>query len=206
MAHASDDFNRANENPLAGNWETLYGANAQISSSAVIVAGGYGGIGAVGWKASTNDFGDDQYSQIKISTANAGDYNGVILRGVSTGGGQGYTVEVRSEVGDVRIRAISGGGPDTLSTISATFASGDILRAYAAANGANVDIAVFKNGVQVGSTYTDTFYKFTGGQPGFWYSFQNTNGTITDDWYGGDGTEPPAAVTPTGRGLLLGVG
>ena len=66
---ATDNFNRANQNPIAGNWSVVTGwANAQLLSNAVQNLGGAGA--AIYWNGDI--FDNNQYSQIKVT----GDFRG----------------------------------------------------------------------------------------------------------------------------------
>ncbi len=62
---ATDNFNRANENPLAGNWSTLTGmAGFKIVSN--VVGPINDGQSFTRWNA--NSFNNDQYSSFKLGT------------------------------------------------------------------------------------------------------------------------------------------
>ncbi len=179
MASASDDFNRSNENPLAGSWEVTLGSNLQISSN---VVKGTSGVCVVGWKASVNNFGDVQFSQVRILTPGSGDVAGPALQAAS---GQCYLVYYNE--GDSRIYLEKVGGPNEgpLTSSVETVVGGDIIKATLDAGG---NIAIYVNDVEV-NTFEDPT-PLTGGQPGMIYDLQNSNATSLDDWAGGDGTGP----------------
>lgn len=204
MATASDDFNRTDEEPIAGNWETLDGTGLRISTNQCDCGDFSGNPNASGWKASTNDFGDNQFSQATISGMVNFDNAGLIVRGVATGGGSYYGVFYRLNATQAAIFKVAAGVYSELTTIAGAIAAGSVLRIEAETSGANCLLRVYDDGVQIGSTYTDSSSPLTGGQPGMFYEAGNSGATKLDDWSGGDlgggGGSAPRNL------MLLGVG
>lgn len=64
---ATDNFNRTDENPLAGNWTTITG----LSDMAIVsnVAVGTAGAGSNGARWNADSFSNDQYAQIAGASA-----------------------------------------------------------------------------------------------------------------------------------------
>lgn len=180
-ALASDNFNRANENPLGnGVWSTASGQNPwQIVSNAAtptVVAGTddrsyYSGIA---WP-------NDQYSQAKLTVnlaTGAGSGNGLSVRqSSSVDSSYGLIVDHGATTNVAIIRRVAGVGAVILSvtqawTDGATWrfeVQGTALRGYL-------------NGALVIST-TDP--NITSGSPGLWLSTDVTS-ALADDWEGGD--------------------
>lgn len=201
MTTQSDSFTRANEDPLAGNWETLVNNGFYLSSNAV-----YGKDSSVwdvsGWKASVNDFNDDQFSQAAIVVPGGGDLAGVAVRFLSTAGGRGYFAYWDPGNGRVYLYKMVAGAATQLANTVTTWASADVLRLESIQNGGNVDLKYYKNGAQLGSTYTDSSSPLTGGQPGIVYYYQDIRSIAVDDWQGGDTAAVAALSAPTPSGTL----
>lgn len=187
MATATDDFNRANEATLTGNWETLGTAGLRLQTNQLDV--GTSSVNAFsGWKTSVNDFTDEQFSQVAIKSPANSDDGGVGVRFTNTGNGTGYLAVWWQSAGQVRLYKVTSGTFTEVATRTTTWTSGDILKISVETNGANADIKVYKNDVQLGATYSDTSSVLTGGQPSLYYRWDNTRATKLDDWAGGDGT------------------
>lgn len=183
MATATDNFNRSNENPLAGDWETITNALA-LTSNQVFAASAAQCVSA--WKASANDFGDDQYSQATLDDLRNNDNAGVAVRCDTAGSGQGYIAKWSNGDGRIYVQKFTGGGSwSNLTSSIETFTGGDVLKLEATTNGSDCDLEVFVNDVSV-ITITDTSTALTGGQPGLCYEYSAINQTSIDDWEGGD--------------------
>lgn len=184
MASASDDFNRANENPLAGNWETVI-AGLQLASNVGKAASA--AACAAAYKASVTAFSGDHYSEFVIGNATAFDYPGAGLRCNTTGGGNGYFAVVETDSNRIQWRKLVLGVFSNIgSTIAYTDANGDTIRASVTTNGVSADLRVYVNGVQQGATLNDAVGVLTGGQPGLYYEFGNSNGTTIDNFAAAD--------------------
>jgi hypothetical protein len=65
---ATDNFNRANESPIAGNWSTVTGEGSCALDTNQVHVSGVGTDGAIRWNADA--FGNDHYSQIVVTVLN----------------------------------------------------------------------------------------------------------------------------------------
>jgi hypothetical protein len=181
---ASDNFNRANQNPMAGNWSSLPGLSGLriVSSSSRAITtntdnGSY-------WNADT--FSDNQYSQITLSyTPTGSHWAGLLVRVVPEATRySGYSIQVDgSVVYFYRINS-TGGYSNLLTQWSDSFVSGDVLKMSIHNSGPSQVIRVWKNGVQIGSDLADSTYQ-SGGGPGIMV-WESSSGMIMDDWVGGN--------------------
>ena len=166
---ATDDFNRADANPIGGNWTQTYGlgGSLQIYSNKAIAVG-YGTAGAY-WNA--DSFSSDHYSQVKITTPADG---GPAIR-IQSGATTFYLVEAYPGVG-FRLGKYVAGSQTTLINWTGTPAANDVVKLSATGS----TIEMFQNGVSLGSV-VDT--AITGGAAGL---FVSGGGIYFDDWEGGD--------------------
>jgi hypothetical protein len=179
MAIYTDNFNRANESPIASPWTGT--DRPQLLTNQV-----------AGLTASTdqiayynNTFANNQYSQASMAVLgnNAlADGCGVAVR-VQSATKSAYTAELYTNGTVLSIfKYSSGTGVKQGADISVSFAAGDILK-LTATGGATTTLEVFKNGVSQG-TRTDSTSAFTSGFAGVYcYS---TGVARLDDWEGGD--------------------
>lgn len=195
---ASDNFNRADENPLGSPWvDPGFSGAPQLLSNAFNGTNSDGGVyydGGITWPA-------DHYSTLKLKTAHISesDSQGGPMCCVQAGAASGYIFGV-------------GGGAWTLKkftagSLGAAFASTVIAGAVPAgvtANGMMTigrqgnDIIGWLDGVEI-VRGTDT--TFAGGAPGL-YKWPNS-AVGYDDWEGGDfaaGDTTPPTITSTGTG------
>jgi hypothetical protein len=192
---ASDDFDRADNASLGGNWspnitgrQFLIVSNAaKPTATAQDVAESYTAV----------SFPNDQYSEVVLGAVEpAGGVDegcGVICRATSpstsftgyrlVGNGSGFGV----------LRFNSGVSTSLQTGSGTTFAAGDTLRLEVRTNGANCDWSAWKNGVQFTSG-TDTS-PLTSGRAGIAYSSSDTAATIAS-WAGGDFDTPAVSGQP----------
>jgi len=177
---ASDNFNRADANPIGGNWTTVTSEIAWkiLSNHAEPTAFNndasiyYAGT----WPA-------DQYSQAKItvngsagSTAGAG----VCIR-ASTSLRTYYRLTVdHAGSNNINLTRIVNGTSTSLWTRTVTFVDGDLIRLEAQGS----VLRAMVNGVAVGADFVDTS-PITSGNPGLTYSSIETSSSA-EDWEGGD--------------------
>lgn len=207
----TDNFNRANESPLGGNWATAEGGGLQLISNAVgrPVASVTNTVSIVTTTAAT--IPANQYAQATIlgTAGSTFDYPGIALRFSSTGGGTGYVVAYGNlSSGTQNIftvwKVVSGTYTQIGSDIAATYIAGGILYAEAVNSGTSVNINVYYNGTLIG-TRTDTSSIIASGQPGLFYYFGNTGAYTLDDFstgnvgynYVGSATTSPTTSTNT---------
>jgi len=178
----ADNFNRADETPLGGNWSTHAGVGNGCGLFSNQVIGNNAGLACSFWNATT--FPDNQYSQIVV---------------VGTGS-VGPAVRIRTSVqydayvvympvsGTVTIYRIQNGTLTSLSTPNFAFAAGDVIRLTVV----GTLLTVYKNGVSQGSV-TDTV--LATGSAGV---FGDSASVVADNWSGGSifFVQGGSAVTP----------
>lgn len=169
---ASDNFNRANANPLDGSWTNGPGAlvDMRIVSNAATAATASTDAAAFSTAAT---WPNDQYSEVTIGAAGTGD-GGPMVR--MDANGNGYMANANG--GTITLFSISGNGTNfgNLTGTSGSVTGGDVFRIEAE----GTTIRIKKNGATV-LTHTDATW--TAGAPGIF----NFDGSMTfDSWAGGD--------------------
>lgn len=199
---ASDDFNRANAGTLGANWTNLstssWGSGGfQIvgTSKATPLSGG----GAQGAFRSAETFSADQYSQAVC--ADDPYQTGVMVRAADGGTIQGYLLATGRNAANMVLVSITNAGP---STTIVTFGNvypvaGNTIRLEAQQSGLDVILRAFLDTgsglVQIGTDYTDSTHRFSGGKPGIYGEF--TNFDSFDSWNGGDLVTGSSSVSPS---------
>jgi hypothetical protein len=176
---ASDNFNRADANPIGGNWTTITSEGALAIGTNVVYAVNENLDGGAYYTGIT--WPNDQYSELEVTDSQA---NGL---------GTGIGVNVRCSTSArtyYRLVIDSGGSPNielkkavantftSLGTYTATFVNGQKLKL--AVQGTT--LTVFYNGVSLG-TVTDS--AIASGKGGISYSASSHNTTGGDNWAGG---------------------
>jgi concanavalin A-like lectin/glucanase superfamily protein/putative esterase len=183
---ARDDFNRP-DGDLGSNWtrDPFWGAGLSISGNHVGSPISQGG--AYYWNA--NIFGDDQFSQVKLTGA-VGDWTGVSVRG-GVLSAQGYWVAIKPD-GAYLYSFLN----DTFSQLAhdaTTWATGDVVRLEVRTVAANTArLTAYLNGRPL-FTYDDTAYFIGSGHPGI--GLYASAPMSLDDWQGGE-LNPGAPVSP----------
>lgn len=179
---ATDSFNRADANPIAGNWTTESGMSAwkiltnQAQSSANTVdCGAF--YNAVTWPAA-------QWSQGTIIASpnftGSGDGGGVSVR-IAAAAKTDYELVVGSGTAGCAINKRVAGVFSTIATSASTFAANDV--AYLEAQG--TALVAKKNGATFSLSVSDG--AITTGNAGLMFSSEGTAvGVTLDDWSGGD--------------------
>ena len=172
---ARDNFNRVNSE-LGPNWTTdpTWGGGLLISAKKVVatIAGGSY------WNA--NAFGDNQYSQIRL-TGTVGSWSGVIVRG-NLRPAPFYLVTVKPVGAD--LYSWTNGALTQLAHDDTVWATGDVLRlAVRTVAETTAHLTVYQNGVELLS-YDDADSFIASGQPGIALR-SGTGGMSLDDWEGG---------------------
>jgi hypothetical protein len=199
MTVLTDDFNRANESPLAGNWVNLRTNGPLYLQSNVVVPNNVTADGKAVLKVAVNPIGADQFSEAvcneTFNTTSSGVGPGVCLRADEAAGdtnGTMYRIVINdSASGNIEIARFNAGAfSGTLAFLTAAFTSGDTMRGYIV----GYVITVKVNGVTAG-TYDDSASgsKIASGQPGLAYSSAGNTPSI-DTWRGGDGDGSVSAV------------
>lgn len=170
---ATDNFNRANETPLAGNWTSC--SNSFNLATNAVAGVTTSADNCVVWNADT--WPDDQYSQVKVATVNGGVYQGAAVRMNADASAGYYCIGNNS---DLYLQRCSGAGCSTHNNIAnmvLTISAGDTIRIEVV--GTSLDCKV--NGV---SKLTGTDATVTSGKAGIFYSHISGSATL-DDWEGG---------------------
>lgn len=181
---ATDNFNRADANPLAGNWTTGLGdfpmqlvGNSVRTTSDNDASSLYTGIS---WPP-------DQYSKAKLSeaTAGAGADSGIclVVRGSTTANTHYRLTVNHGASNNVHLSSLVAGVYTLLlgwDVVTQAWVDGDIWELWVFGN----TLFVFRNGVQVGPTTTDA--SIATGIPGVGYSSTSSLTLSTvEDWEGG---------------------
>lgn len=169
---ASDNFNRANETPLAAPWATTgYGDQLSLVSNAAKSPSNSDHASLYTAAAS----GADQYSQCSLTTVTSG-IGGPAVRAITTSGGNFYFIEAvsssASEFGKIVTGSYSdlGAGGAVLANPVRITAAGSTIRAY-------------KNSTTELPSSPKTDTSIATGQPAI---FLYDTGGSADDWSGGD--------------------
>jgi len=173
---AYDDFDRANTNPIGGNWAhssnvTNFTHDGQIINNRYTTASN-GDESLNYWNATA--FSNDQFSQATI-TSTTSSYHYLMVRAANNSDSC-YYLRI-AQANNVSIRLLLNGSVNTIATNSSiTFANGDIFKFTVVGN----VLTGYKNGVAVVTGNNSTL---TTGQPGLGGYYSTT---YWDDWSGGD--------------------
>lgn len=178
---ATDNFNRANENPLAGNWTTGPGEGNMRLVGNLAANFGDDGIDCAAYYSAIT-WPNDQYSKAKLATTGtAGSAAGPMLTvRQSNSADTHYRLAVdHAGTNNVDLRRRVAGTTTPIATFTQAWTDGDTweLRVQ------GTTLSVWLNGVQVGTNQTDA--NIASGYAGIAYSSLDANATI-DDWEGGD--------------------
>ena len=197
MGHYSDDFERADENPISdgGKWSSVQ----DLSDVRSYQTGGYAmpaaGYTNCGMRRNTGDYTSDQYSQVEKRNPGAGngDFLGINCRVSDNGqnyylgwlntGGAG-TSQLYSHVGAYNFVGIGGqwdAGP--------SLTTGDLTKMVC--TGTNIDMQLNGTSTISGGRSNNVV---SGGRPGIAPYGGATAGCQSSKWWGGDGTGPAAAA------------
>lgn len=164
----TDDFNRANENPISSPWQKPSGVtNAiQIYNSRAC------GTGQNSIATYNATFSGNQYVQVDVPDGNQ---HGVVFR--TTGIDNFYLLHVNGNNSLLLGKQVSGAW-STIQTISTdNLASGATIRAEISGTAITVKV----NGSTV---WTGNDSSLSSGNPGIWAN--DTTNTCVDNWSGGD--------------------
>ncbi len=181
---ASDNFNRANENPLAAPWvipqvgqgiqlvsNQTQGANASQDNVAIY-------DGGIAWP-------DDQYSQATmVGPFDGANTQGLVIRWNNTS--NGYALVLGPTSGDAVVYIVTNGGYVALSLPSVALVANDVMTFEARG-----DLLTVRQNGQILTSLTDTGWRH--GSPGL-HTFNNAAGLAWDNWSGGDYARTPGVV------------
>lgn len=192
---ATDNFNRADQNPIAGNWtqvSSLSGfGQAQLSGNQVI-ANVAGTRASYWWNAQS--WNADQWASIKVTTCLANSNLGVSLRNSTSGAATCYMclfLGTAGSAGTIRIQKfVTGTFTSLFSATNFTVNLGDIITGSVI----GTQLSMYVNG---NLWLTGTDGSIASGAAGWVVNGTtlNTNAAI-DDWVGGNISTPNPIPTP----------
>lgn len=188
MASASDNFNRANENPLSdgGNWSTGPGASSDIQLVNNRVRNVTTQTESVARRGSPT-FAADQAAEIAVVTRNSTeDYGGPAVR-INSSDADHYFLRPAFTGTTLQIRRVDDTGTLAGTTLGAsfgTFALNDVLRLEAIGS-----LLIAKQNGTILATRVDTTYAT--GQPGIslWNNYTDVADLELDNWSAEDLTK-----------------
>jgi hypothetical protein len=174
-ADYSDNFNRANETPISGNWSTNGSLGVNLSNNYVISDPADYRTMLSYWSANT--FSDDQYSQVKIvgSVVASAYYYGPSVR--ISGAQSFYLAQIRRDYEDLTIVKYINNTPTELATVANTFSANDSIRIEVVGDSITVYVNTSK---KIGVRDADISSGFSG------VYFRGGYRDTLDDWRGGD--------------------
>lgn len=185
---ASDNFNRADESPIAAPWTKVgSGSNFNLTSNALVK----GSADDSAYYYSGAATGADQYSEAKQVVKPFNNDWGPAVR-ITGAAINMYCYD--SYVTDEQIfKEVAGVYAGIAHAGNDASVAGDVLRLEAS----GTTLTAFKNGVQ---RLSGTDASFSSGQPGI-FIFEGGAGVI-DDWAGGDLGAPPAPTPKIQNGMI----
>lgn len=178
---ATDDFNRANQNPLAGNWTTGPSQGDMRLVSNLAANFGDDGVDCAAYYSAIS-WPNDQYSKAKLATTgSAGGAAGPMLtvrQSSSTNAHYRLAVD-HAGANNIDVARRVAGTYTSIATFTQAWTDGDTWEFRVQ----GTTLSVWRNGTQVGTNQTDA--NIASGFAGIGYSSLDANSTI-DDWEGGD--------------------
>ena len=177
----SDNFNRANENPISTNGWTDSGAadKLQLLTNTVQPTSFVSGVDAYAIRNNWTS-GDDQYSQAEVTVVGTGANSGfgVVVRHSPTAATVTFYRLVMASNGGWELCRFVAGAKTSILTGTATYAAGTALGLLI--QGAT--LSCWYGGVQIGTNKIDANILI--GVPGLAYSTESTSGSL-DNWDAG---------------------
>jgi hypothetical protein len=180
----SDDFNRSDENPLAGNWTPIHGSGLKL------IWNGVCGINSNTYNTSvrTESFHPDQYAIATFGVSGGyGDYQSLVLRGHTTGGINYYSWQRDAGTPTVYYCQKFVNGTETnIATVTSGPNANTYPRQRFTVIGSTLT-AAYWNGSTWVDIYTTTDTDITHGAPGLRdYKNRNNEAILLDDFECGD--------------------
>jgi len=169
MATYTDDFNRANENPLSSPWSTIMGSGLQLLSNSCKAAASGKNVSALTGETWDND----QTATVEVTNIQSYDFAGAAVR---CSGSNGYVGIAAFGDGRFYCYRVDSGVWTSLGFRSVSFVATDTIGIGIVGS----TITLYKNDVAQGSTFTDSTY--TSGAAGMCYDFQDSNLTTIDNF------------------------
>lgn len=182
---ATDTFDRANADPIGGNWTTAGTYAALKIASNVAVPSNQGADGAAYYNAIS--WPNDQYSQLKVTggTGGSGVGFGALTRQATGATNTNYRCVVdRGATNNVEMGKTVAGTFTSLKSFSNTWVDSDVLRLESQ----GTSHRIYRNGTQISTTATDS--AIASGNAGMFYS--SDEASTGNDWEGGDFTSVSA--------------
>lgn len=131
LTYSSDNFARANANPIGGNWTTCPGT---LTRDCQLLSNKLAGTAAlfyslVYWNALS--FANDQWSEITLASLTSSASYAIAAARVSASAQHSYNAVVQGPIGgttNLFLQRLDTGGATNISTTTATVVSGDRLR------------------------------------------------------------------------------
>jgi len=181
----SDNFNRANEAPLALPWTLIRTASGFNLTSNVVVCNLL--TQSNEWRYTRRNFPADQYVQAAISVTSATSPSGygVVARAASVADDRTMyrLVASKAAANNVVLDRLNAAVSTSLATRTVTWVDGDVLRLEITGQG-TATLKIFQNGVQLGADVSDVA-PLAEGQCGICLAATVTGGSI-DNWEAGD--------------------
>jgi hypothetical protein len=196
-AAQTDDFNRANESPLASPWIAPDGVSTSKFDLLINHVVGNGGA-TIQLMYYNFAFAGDHYSQATLGGSDltaVATYAGVAVR-IQASGQSAYVYGIIAGAGSYKIQKINSGTFTALQTCSGTPTVGDVLKL-------SVSGTSLTGTVNGGSTCSATDSDHSGGKAGL-FGYNGSSAFTLDDWSGDD--VGGGGSTCTGGMLLLGAG
>jgi len=178
----SDNFNRANETPLAAPWAKILSTAGTLNIAGNVVVASNSNIDAQYYYTGIT-VGPDEFSQaaISVSGGNSSDVGyGVAVR-TSLGTAKTYYRLVVNKLAsnNIELGKFINGTYTMLTRRTTSWTDGDVLRLEVAGS----TLKIYQNSTQLGADVTDA--SISSGGVGIAYSAQVSGGSI-DNWSGGD--------------------
>ena len=172
MTTASDNFNRANETPIASPWVAAIGAGANLTLNVLTSIAATEKISyySAAWG---NDH--DVSGIVGTLVANV-NYSEVTVRFDSAGSGFSVYTDGTAGTGHTEFASYTAGAPTVLGAIASAFANGDTIKLTVTGQSPNIVLTAFKNGTQI-AQITGQTGKNSGNPGGGGYGI-----ATIDDW------------------------
>jgi len=181
----SDDFNRANQIPIAGNWTngTSTAVRMQILSNTAQPEFFNSQDADCFYSAWVS--GDNQFSQVEVTVTgtSAGAGLGPVVRRITTAGTKTYYRLVVDASGNYDLQKFIAGANTALRSGTVSYIAGQKL-GLSATGGATTTLKIWYNNVQIGTDVTDSSSPLLTGDPGIGYSSIVTSAS-GDNWNAG---------------------